>query len=120
MILATLRDTPSPAVLATTTSISGGGIIRSVPAVVVPAVEEGDAVVLFNFGDSNSDTGARGGGDGDPPSRTASAWKDRGEGLGTSGCRRCAKACAGVQSRCKATAERVLSSFCRVDTPEFG
>ncbi|AQK84317.1 GDSL esterase/lipase At1g09390 [Zea mays] len=80
VVLATLRYMPGPAVPATTARTSGGGVVRSAPAaaavpVPVPAVEvetgedeqaqrrrrrrkkKGDGVVLFNFGDSNSDTG---------------------------------------------------------------
>ncbi|CAD6341505.1 unnamed protein product [Miscanthus lutarioriparius] len=78
VVLATLRYMPGPAIPATTaasaTTTTSGAVVRSAPAAAAAAVEEegeeqaqeegrkkkrrkGDGVVLFNFGDSNSDTG---------------------------------------------------------------
>jgi hypothetical protein len=73
VVLATLRYMPGPAIPATTaasTTSGGGGVVRSsAPASAAEEEEEqeqegtkkkrkkGDGVVLFNFGDSNSDTG---------------------------------------------------------------
>jgi hypothetical protein len=70
VVLATLRYMPGPAIPATTTASTtsgGGGVVRSsAPASAAEEEEQegtkkkrkkGDGVVLFNFGDSNSDTG---------------------------------------------------------------
>ncbi|CAD6334543.1 unnamed protein product [Miscanthus lutarioriparius] len=77
VVLATLRYMPGPAIPATTaasaTTTTSGAVVRSAPTAAAAAVEEegeeqaqegrkkkrrkGDGVVLFNFGDSNSDTG---------------------------------------------------------------
>ena len=84
VVLATLRYMPGPAIpatatagsSATTTSGGGGAVVRSAPAAAAEVEDEeqaqegtttattkkkrrkkGDGLVLFNFGDSNSDTG---------------------------------------------------------------
>ncbi|KAL6897940.1 hypothetical protein ACP4OV_006899 [Aristida adscensionis] len=68
VVLATLRYMPGPAAPTAAAAAAGSSVVRATPAAAPAVVEEkgegkrkgageGEGVVLFNFGDSNSDTG---------------------------------------------------------------